>query len=48
MHDHRPSPDGVITSYQDAPTHTITTGGVEFAYRELGQQTGCAGYHQHL
>ena len=27
MHDHQPSTNGVITSYQDAPTRTITAGG---------------------
>src|SRR5207237_6655222 len=31
---------GVITSYTNAPTRTITAGGVEFAYRELGPKTG--------
>jgi pimeloyl-ACP methyl ester carboxylesterase len=30
----------VVTSYQDAPTRTITAGGVDFAYRELGPKTG--------
>jgi pimeloyl-ACP methyl ester carboxylesterase len=30
----------VITSYKDAPTHTITAGGVSYAYRELGPKTG--------
>ena len=40
MHDHQPSRNGVITSYKDAPTRTITAGGVEFAYRELGQKAG--------
>ena len=34
MHHH------VVTSYKDAPTRTITTGGVNFAYRELGPPTG--------
>jgi pimeloyl-ACP methyl ester carboxylesterase len=28
------------TKWNDAPTHTINTGGVEFAYRELGPRTG--------
>jgi pimeloyl-ACP methyl ester carboxylesterase len=28
------------TSYTDAPTRTIAAGGVKFAYRELGPQTG--------
>jgi pimeloyl-ACP methyl ester carboxylesterase len=40
MHDHQPSPYDVITSYKDAPTRTVTAGGAEFAYRELGQRTG--------
>jgi pimeloyl-ACP methyl ester carboxylesterase len=30
----------VITSYKHAQTRTITAGGVEYAYRELGQTTG--------
>ena len=30
----------VVTSYKDAPTHTISAGGVDFAYRELGPKTG--------
>ena len=34
MHHH------VVTSYKDAPTPTITAGGVNFAYRELGPKTG--------
>jgi len=29
-----------ITAWNDAPTHTLSTGGVEFAYRELGPGTG--------
>ena len=28
------------TSHADAPTRTIAAGGVKFAYRELGPQTG--------
>jgi pimeloyl-ACP methyl ester carboxylesterase len=28
------------TKWNDAPTHTINAGGVEFAYRELGPRTG--------
>jgi pimeloyl-ACP methyl ester carboxylesterase len=32
--------DDLVTSYQDAPTHTISAGGVDFAYRELGPKTG--------
>ncbi|GAB3003122.1 alpha/beta fold hydrolase [Saccharothrix stipae] len=31
---------GVVTSYRDAPTRTISAGGVDFAYRELGPTTG--------
>jgi len=31
---------GVITSYTDAPTRTISAGGVDYAYRELGPRTG--------
>jgi pimeloyl-ACP methyl ester carboxylesterase len=30
----------VVTSYKNAPTRTITAGGVTFAYRELGPRTG--------
>src|SRR5687768_12934012 len=30
----------VVMSYQDAPTRTVTAGGVDFAYRELGPKTG--------
>jgi len=32
--------DVVSSSYQDAPTSTVSAGGVEFAYRELGPKTG--------
>jgi pimeloyl-ACP methyl ester carboxylesterase len=28
------------TAWNDAPTHTLSAGGVEFAYRELGPSTG--------
>jgi pimeloyl-ACP methyl ester carboxylesterase len=31
---------GVATSYQNAPTRTVSAGGVDFAYRELGPKTG--------
>jgi pimeloyl-ACP methyl ester carboxylesterase len=34
------SQDDVVTSYRDAPTRTVSAGGVDFAYRELGPQTG--------
>lgn len=30
----------VVTSYQDAPTRTVSAGGVDFAYRDLGPRTG--------
>ena len=29
-----------LTSWKDAPTHTLSAGGVEFAYRQLGPSTG--------
>jgi pimeloyl-ACP methyl ester carboxylesterase len=32
--------DPIVTSYSQAPTRTITTGGVTYAYRELGPKTG--------
>jgi pimeloyl-ACP methyl ester carboxylesterase len=32
--------NGLTPSYQNAPTRVITAGGVDFAYRELGQTTG--------
>ena len=32
--------DGVVPSFQNAPTHTVSAGGVDFAYRELGPKTG--------
>jgi len=40
MNDNREPQDGVITSYKNAQTRTITAGGVDYAYRELGQKTG--------
>ncbi len=30
----------VVTSYKNAPTRTLTAGGVTFAYRDLGPRTG--------
>jgi pimeloyl-ACP methyl ester carboxylesterase len=30
----------LVTSYRDARTRTVSAGGVDFAYRELGQKTG--------
>jgi pimeloyl-ACP methyl ester carboxylesterase len=32
--------NGIVAAYQDAPTRTVSAGGVEFAYRELGPKTG--------
>ena len=32
--------DNSTTSWKDAPTRTLSAGGVEFAYRELGPSTG--------
>lgn len=32
--------DDVVTSYKNAPTRTVTAGGVTFAYRELGPRSG--------
>jgi pimeloyl-ACP methyl ester carboxylesterase len=31
---------GVLTSYKNAPTRTVSPGGVDFAYRELGPKVG--------
>ena len=37
----RPHPQGELSaSYKNAPTRTVTAGGVEFAYRELGPKAG--------
>jgi pimeloyl-ACP methyl ester carboxylesterase len=33
------APNNAITSYKNAPTRTVSAGGVEFAYRELGPKT---------
>jgi pimeloyl-ACP methyl ester carboxylesterase len=32
--------DNSMTSWRNAPTHTIDVGGVQFAYRQLGPSTG--------
>jgi pimeloyl-ACP methyl ester carboxylesterase len=32
--------DNLLASYEDAPTRTVSAGGVDFAYRELGPKTG--------
>jgi pimeloyl-ACP methyl ester carboxylesterase len=34
------APDSAVTSYRDAPTRTVSAGGVDFTYRELGAKTG--------
>ena len=36
----RRAPSDRVTSYRDAPPRTISVGGVDFAYRELGPATG--------
>jgi pimeloyl-ACP methyl ester carboxylesterase len=40
MSSHQESRNDIVTSYRNAPTRTVTAGGVEFAYRELGPKTG--------
>jgi pimeloyl-ACP methyl ester carboxylesterase len=40
MNNEHQSGDAVVTAYRDAPTRTITAGGVTFAYRELGPRGG--------
>jgi len=40
MSDSQEVPGGVVASYKNAPTRTITAGGVTFAYRELGPEGG--------
>ena len=37
---HAPTGEALKTTWQNAPTHTIDAGGVEFAYRQLGPRTG--------
>jgi pimeloyl-ACP methyl ester carboxylesterase len=37
---HAPTSGALNTTWQNAPTHTINAGGVEFAYRQLGPSTG--------
>ena len=32
--------NNAITSYKNAPTRTVSAGGIDFAYRELGPETG--------
>lgn len=40
MNAHFHSNDTVVTTYRDAPTRTVTAGGVTYAYRELGPKGG--------
>jgi pimeloyl-ACP methyl ester carboxylesterase len=40
MNDDQASRDDVVSSCKDAPTNTLSAGGVDFAYRELGPKTG--------
>ncbi|WP_306936566.1 alpha/beta fold hydrolase [Streptomyces phaeochromogenes] len=40
MNDSQEVRDDVVTSYKNAPTRTVTAGGVTFAYRELGPRSG--------
>jgi pimeloyl-ACP methyl ester carboxylesterase len=40
MNDRQKARNDVVTSHKNAPTRTISAGGVDFAYRELGPATG--------
>src|SRR5213592_3301673 len=40
MNDNGQPKSGVTTSWRNAPTRTITAGGVDYAYRELGPKAG--------
>ncbi|MEU4769253.1 alpha/beta hydrolase [Actinosynnema sp. NPDC023794] len=40
MNDERQARTDVVTSHKDAPTRTVTAGGVIYAYRELGPKAG--------
>ncbi|MBB4710247.1 pimeloyl-ACP methyl ester carboxylesterase [Streptomyces luteogriseus] len=40
MADMQEARNDAVTPYKDAPTRTITAGGVTFAYRDLGPRTG--------
>jgi pimeloyl-ACP methyl ester carboxylesterase len=40
MIDDQAACDDVVTAYTDAPTRTVSAGGVSYAYRELGSRTG--------
>jgi pimeloyl-ACP methyl ester carboxylesterase len=37
---HTPTRLGLNTTWKNAPTHTVNAGGVKFAYRQLGPDTG--------
>ena len=40
MNNNQEARGDVVTSFKDAPTRTVSAGGVSFAYRELGPKTG--------
>jgi len=40
MNDRQEAGNDVVTSHKNAPTRTVSAGGVDFAYRELGPTTG--------
>ena len=40
MSNHQEARNSAVASYKHAPTRTVSAGGVEFAYRELGPKTG--------
>src|SRR5438067_11573040 len=40
MNDNGQPQSGVTTSWRNAPTRTVTAGGVDYAYRELGPKAG--------
>src|SRR5438093_8494109 len=40
MNDSGQPQSGVNTSWRNAPTRTVTAGGVDYAYRELGPKAG--------
>jgi pimeloyl-ACP methyl ester carboxylesterase len=40
MNNRQEARNSAVTSYKNAPTRSVSAGGVEFAYRELGPKTG--------
>ena len=40
MNNRQETRNSAVTSYKNAPTRTVSAGGVDFAYRELGPDTG--------